>query len=620
VRRGLVGVLAATFVLAPPTQVIATPAPQICCKRQVILLLMEEISYEDALNSSAPIGTLGLGGIGLTTAANDNELSGLDGYRALGAGGDERGAMARALTNAKIGLPAVVGFSSDVQGTTRMGVSSALLGSGPLRALLPFGAPEDLVREVALLIIPGGGGVSSGDFAPLVASSPAEELMLVVAVPVTSSAMQARGDEVAPLMIARGQPDELARTCVPVLGCAQGLTSATTRRDGIVSNVDVAPTILDFLGVPIPEEMTGSPIRIEGEPPTRLHQRYLQYQRIHTPIGLLALAVAILTILVSLGVLLARWPAPGSLVRALGILALVSVALPVVMLPVSLLPRLTYSLVLPTLAGAAALVTIVALLFGRHDSAAPVAIVAGLGMGVVVLDGILGWPAMMMPLLGDSALEGVRFYGMGNAFAGVYMAGAILLAARIPPVNGMALLVVAGLLAGLPGFGAELGTSFTLFAAAGLWYMFRVRRRFGLREVATAGAVTIVGLATILVIHRFSSVPTHVTRVVQDAPGDILSVFGRRLALNFRTTNAIPSNWLIVALLPVGLAVAWKRLGPFGSMLRRDAAWRDAAVVLALSSIIGYLVNDTIGVAGLGVTYLSAALIYPTLRKRWTSG
>jgi hypothetical protein len=150
--------------------------------------------------------------------------------------------------------------------------------------------------------------------------------------------------------------------------------------------------------------------------------------------------------------------------------------------------------------------------------------------------------------------------------------------------------------------------------------MFRVRRRFGLRDVAIAGAVAVVGLAAILVIHRFSPVPTHVTRVVQDAPGDFLSVFGRRLALNVRNTNAIPSNWLIVALLPVGLAVAWKRLGPFGSMLRRDPAWRDAAVVLALSSIIGYLVNDTIGVAGLGVTYLSAALIYPTLRERWTSG
>jgi hypothetical protein len=609
VRRGLVGVLTLVLLLAIPVQSSAAVSGgqlENCGTpdRQVILVMMDGLSYEDALERHGLIPEGGEVGIGLMTAANDQELSHSEAYVALGSGGGKPGSIASRCA----------AVASDLPGP-REEISAGLFGSAA-----GTGAADALLQKADLFVVPNGSAISPNDLWGLLSSTPADDVMVVMAAPVSSRSMRLRGDEVAPLMISRGRPDELARTCVPVLGCAQGLTSDTTRRDGIVSNVDVAPTILDFLGLPIPGEMTGSPIRIEGEPPTRLHQRYLQYQRIHTPIGLLALAVAIFTILVSLGVILARWPAPASLVKALGILALGSVALPVVMLPSSLLPRLTYSLVLPTLAGAAALVTIVALLFGRHDSAAPVAIVAGMGMGVVILDGILGWPAMTMPLLGDSALEGVRFYGMGNAFAGVYMAGAVLLAARIPPVNGMALLVAAGLLAGLPGFGAELGTSLTLFAAAGLWYMFRVRERFGLREVATAGAVTIVGLAAILVIHRFSPIPTHVTRVVQDTPGDFLSVFGRRLALNVRNTNAIPSNWLIVALLPVGLAVAWKRLGPFGSMLRRDPAWRDATVVLALSSIIGYLVNDTIGVAGLGVTYLSAALIYPTLRERWTSG
>jgi hypothetical protein len=186
----------------------------------------------------------------------------------------------------------------------------------------------------------------------------------------------------------------------------------------------------------------------------------------------------------------------------------------------------------------------------------------------------------------------------------------------------MGLLLATGLLAGLPGFGAELGTSFTLFLAAGLWYLFRVRKRFGFREVATAGAITLAGLATILLIHRFSGLPTHVTRVLEEAErsgvGELLSVFGRRLALNVRNTSATPVAWLIVALLPVWLAVAWNRLGPFGASLRQDPSWREATIVLALSSIVAFLVNDSIGVTGLGFTFLSAALIYPALRERWT--
>ena len=43
------------------------------------------------------------------------------------------------------------------------------------------------------------------------------------------------------------------------------LTSDSTRLDGYVLSTDVAPTILDYFGVPIPDEMSGQPIRSEGE-------------------------------------------------------------------------------------------------------------------------------------------------------------------------------------------------------------------------------------------------------------------------------------------------------------------------------------------------------------------
>ena len=43
------------------------------------------------------------------------------------------------------------------------------------------------------------------------------------------------------------------------------LTSDSTRTDGLVTSTDVAPTILDRLGVPVPPEMNGQPIRSTGE-------------------------------------------------------------------------------------------------------------------------------------------------------------------------------------------------------------------------------------------------------------------------------------------------------------------------------------------------------------------
>ena len=43
------------------------------------------------------------------------------------------------------------------------------------------------------------------------------------------------------------------------------LTSDSTRLDGYVLSTDVAPTILNYFGVPVPDEMSGQPIRSEGE-------------------------------------------------------------------------------------------------------------------------------------------------------------------------------------------------------------------------------------------------------------------------------------------------------------------------------------------------------------------
>lgn len=46
---------------------------------------------------------------------------------------------------------------------------------------------------------------------------------------------------------------------------AHGLTSDTTNLPNLVAGIDIAPTILDHLGIEIPDEMTGKPISAKGE-------------------------------------------------------------------------------------------------------------------------------------------------------------------------------------------------------------------------------------------------------------------------------------------------------------------------------------------------------------------
>ncbi len=92
----------------------------------------------------------------------------------------------------------------------------------------------------------------------------AERLLVLVISPIPSADMGARGDEVSPLLMASGTN---LRLFDPVHR-PHALRSDTTRQAGLVANVDIAPTILDFFGIPIPSEMDGQPRKQPAE-----HQR-----------------------------------------------------------------------------------------------------------------------------------------------------------------------------------------------------------------------------------------------------------------------------------------------------------------------------------------------------------
>ena len=108
---------------------------------------------------------------------------------------------------------------------------------------------------------------------------------------------------------------------------------------------------------------------------------------------------------------------------------------------------------------------------------------------------------------------------------------------------------------------------------------------------------------------------THVSGVVTGSGGPLgqVEVFVERLGANVRTTSQTPAAWLAVLGLPLWLAAAVRQPPRLEPTLGPDERWRDAVVVLALGGIVGYLVNDTQGTAGVTFAFLSTAMLYPTL-------
>ncbi|MGH2656306.1 MAG: hypothetical protein ACRDIZ_06385, partial [Actinomycetota bacterium] len=195
-----------------------------------------------------------------------------------------------------------------------------------------------------------------------------------------------------PIVLAAGQPGDL----LGAAGEPSGLASDTTRRGGVVSNLDVEPTIRRFLGVPL-GEAAGSPIRVEGEAPTGLAERYGEWRRSAAPVGLAVLIFALASLAAALVLVIGPWTGAG---RMVSLWVLFSTAVLVALVPTGLLPDLRLPLVLAAIALIAGLLTAGALAAGRRSTTRPVALVAGTGLALVVVDAALGWPTGLTPLLG----------------------------------------------------------------------------------------------------------------------------------------------------------------------------------------------------------------------------
>jgi hypothetical protein len=451
-----------------------------------------------------------------------------------------------------------------------------------------------------------------------VEASDAADALVVVASTVSSPEMRAAKDELHPIVVAAGAPEDL----FPDTGAQGSLTSDSTRRDGVVTDLDVIPTITAFRGVEPPADAVGSPIEIiEGPPPFELHERYLAQRRMYVPIGTAAGIYVTLVGLAGVAVLALGRLVPEHLRRFVGWACLSIAMLAASLLAAGHLPDLTYATVVPFVALVAVFGT---LAFAPLEDRDVLLVPTGIGITVLlffVLEAALSWTAALTPFVGGSELDGGRFYGLPNAFIGLLIGACLWVAHRLRTSAGVALLVAAALLAGLPYLGSNLGGGVSLFAAAGLWLAVRERGRLGAwKGIGVFVGFTLGGLSLILLAHAVSPFETHVTRFEQQAGGlgGVFEKFGDRLQVGFDLIARNPFALIPVLGLPATIvAVLWPP-APLRPSLQRSPAWRDAILVTLLAGVMAYVVNDSgpaaagfafgLGLGGLlGVSLLSEA-------------
>ncbi len=451
-----------------------------------------------------------------------------------------------------------------------------------LESIEPFAAPVDAARAVESGIAGSNGRI----LVMVVSESP-------------SLASAADGDELGTVIAAWGDPHEL----LAAGGEPRALTSDSTRRAGVVADVDPAATVAEWLDLPYD---AGAPVERTGEPaPLDLYERYLQQRRLAVPAA--AAAWGLMAIFGLAGVLALAFRQRVS-PRTLAVVGALAGSLPWLALGLLLvghLPSLVAATVVPFLVA----VTVVGVAFTRWVAArrGVFAAVAACGAAILVVLGIeaaFGWPAAVTPLAGGGQLDGGRFFGMPNIEIGIVLGSALFVAQYLRVGAGAMLLATCALVAGSPWTGSNFGAAITLFAAAGLWLGISRRRPWWMVASIT-GAITAIGMATIAVMHRYlTERPTHVTAFLEEGDGVIGAVERQfeRLGVGLDLIVENPFALIPVVGTLVLLIVLLRPPTAIARSFEGHDAWRDALLVIVLGSIVAYLAEDT-GAAAVGFAF-----------------
>jgi hypothetical protein len=381
-------------------------------------------------------------------------------------------------------------------------------------------------------------------------------------------------------------------------GGTKELSSQSTNQRGLLAAFDLAPTILEHLGVAIPSAVRGKPIVTDGPLRSSSLRKLMARLRMITGRRLKALGC-----LLGAWLLLAAFAAPWARARAwamrtgaLGVLwAPVAVLIPAALEPSAPVEYATIALACMGLGA----VTDALVRWPRAVLAPAIASVLAL-----TVDALAGTELLMRSVLGPDPILGARFYGFGNELKSglAVLVLAAVAAALYPAVRGaraaLAMAIAGVLLAIVEGsarIGAGVGgvilVSFGTAVATVILAPGALTRRRALL-VLVSPVVGLVGLAVIDLATAHGS--GHFTGSVLDArsAGDLRDLIVRRYSAAWRELRegAMPAATGI-ALVYAGLGLRQHDclLTPVGG----DPAWLAALTGGLAAGVVGALVEDS---------------------------
>ena len=401
----------------------------------------------------------------------------------------------------------------------------------------------------------------------------------------------------------------------PGFAAGSGLSSASTRRDGIVTLPDIAPTILEHLGIDRHPAMLGRPFFSTAGSADRVadaietDREAVFVDGVRAPVTTVFVVAQVVLYLVVAWLLTKRRSHTGGLTRGLEGAALAVVAFPLCTYLAGFLSQHElgpwgYAALLAGLVVA----LVISVMISVERSLDRLLALTGLTCAVLLIDALVGTPLQVNTAFSYSPLVAGRFAGFGNTAFSVLGAATVITATLIVHrgrgdrrslVQAALLFAVVIVIDGGPAWGSDVGGVLAFVPAFGLTWVLLARKRPSLKLILICAGAAIAALGLFLAVDmaRAPESRTHLARLFEDVRARGIGAFGDAVGRKIETNLRVFTSTIWTYLVPPALAfLAWLLLRPQKRWERLAVEYpilRAGLIGGLILSVLGFLVNDS---------------------------
>lgn len=404
------------------------------------------------------------------------------------------------------------------------------------------------------------------------------------------------------------------------------LRSATTRRDGVVGNIDIGVDILSKFGIENPQMVGKKLIKVDKkdnisfinhEFEKMVSMIGIRSTIVNTSVGIVAVAGVIATILLLF--FRDKLPKKEMIFSILKEFLKLGILIPLVFIVSPIFNFSTKGSITMGILG-----TLVAFyIIGKKlfkDDIAYMGFFSILTIIVIVIDSMFGTHLMQNNIMSYDAIIGARYYGIGNEYEGITIGCAIFALSvlvnykKIPNWFVVVLALIILITSAYPSMGANVGGSISESVAYVLFILLIFDAKMDLKKYILLALVPVIIVFLFAALDIVSKSQSHlsvfVNQIMVDGPGAIIQTFVRKIQMNIDIATSNVFIIIVFVILGFISSFIFKPSRQFKKISDKYPYIFKGFVASTVGCIVTLLVNDS-GIVAAGTT--SIYILIPLL-------